>query len=1011
MIRSISLTIFLLIPLALAPAPTAHAQAGLSVIALNTQTAEPVAGVTIRIENPSIGYAVARTTDAQGQVQLAGLSTSGTYAVVFAETNEYYAARAADINLRANHTRSVTLLLNPLAAFELDEVVVEERTSVAQVNQVNAEVSSSISGAALEDLPVEGRNFTQALYRLPNVTPSTGFFPEAPNVSINGANGLFANYLIDGMDNNEQFLGGPQFEVPTGVVQDVTVLTSTYSAEYGRTGNGIFNVTTKSGSNRFTGEAFYLTRPGPPLDGAFNGPDDQPLAQRDLSGNQVQNGFMRHQGGVAIGGPIARDRTFFFANLEHTTDWKDNLLSAPGVRATIDGQNQFTYVSGRVDHRWNSRWRSTARFNANRVRIDRQGGGLTGGIAFASAANTQQRDGVHAAVQTTYAGERIVYESNLQYSWFNWNYANAANPNGAQVTVEDPAGQAIAVLGHPGFTFDSVEHTAQLQQKLTYQLGAHTLKAGADVLLSDHRLAGGGNPNGNYRVRLNDPGAQAAFQSLDALGPGLLPDDLRPIQDQFEVVNYGVELRPATFGTRQDLIGLYLEDQFTPLPNLTLTAGLRWDYDSLSKTTSGTGDWNNFAPRLSANYALGARSSLRGGYGIFYDKIVYSVYSDALQFNTSAPGYRSQIQQLVDLGILPSDTDVRAVTFDGNLTANAADVPYLGGPSPDALRADRSQILSNELRILNPSGYDNPQTHQFSLGLQRQFGSDVLAYVDLIHTRSYDLFRLRDLNAPAPYDVSAEQLQAALQDPDRSPADLVRSVEAANATRPVAPVPGGARRIVMTETAGEARYWAANLNLIKDRGDDPYSYRLSYTLSRLRNNTDDINFRAENANDFEAEWGPSVNDRTHVISAVGSVYPTEGLTLTLASLLQSGQPINRVPDAALFGGTRDLNGDGRSFADAYVGNSDRWPGLARNSDRLPWSTRFDLGVQYAYPVSGGRIVARADVFNALNTKNLSGFANNATQSNQIQVGPDGTAIAEKNAGPPRQFQFGLRYEF
>ena len=990
---------------------TVHAQAGLEVRVLNTQTGAPVEGALVNVTNESIGFERQQRTSARGKVQLAGLSTSGRYDVFVNETDAHYEARMENVSLRANHTRSVTLLLSPTAEFELDEVIVEGTTGLAEVNQVNAEVSSSLPAASIEDIPVEGRNFTQALYRLPNVTPATGFYPEAPNVSINGANGLYTNYLIDGMDNNEQFLGGPQFEVPVGMVKDVTVLTSTYSAEYGRTGNGIFNVTTKSGSNRFTGEAFYLTRPGQPLDGEFRNDRGDVLAQRDLSGNQVQNGFMRHQGGFALSGPIARDQTFFFMNLEHTTDWKDNLLDAPGVRATINGQNQFTYFSGRVDHRWSERWRSTARLNANRVRIDRQGGGLTGGIAFASAANTQQRDGVHAAVQTTYASERLVYESNVQYSRFNWDYADAANPNSAQVTVEDPSGQAIALLGNPGFTFDSAENTVQVQQKVTLQRGRHTLKAGADVLLSDHRLAGGGNPNGNYRVRLNDADALSAFQNLDALGPGLMPDDLVPIENQFQVVNYGVELRSTTFGARQDLIGLYLEDQVAPVTDLTVTAGLRWDYDSLSKGGGDTGDWDNLAPRLSVNYALDAQSSLRGGYGIFYDKIVYSVYSDALQFNTSAPGYRAQIQQLVDQGSLPRDTNVDRVTFDGNLTANAADVPFLDGPTPAELRADRSQIQSNELRILNPSGYDNPQTHQFSLGVQRQFGSDLLAYADLIHTRSYDLFRLRDLNVPAPYDISTDELEAARQDPNRTPADLVRSVEEANATRPVAPAPGGAQRIIMTETAGEARYWAANLNLIKDRGDDRYAYRLSYTLSRLRNNTDDINFRAENANDFEAEWGPSVNDRTHVISAIGSVYPAEGLTVTLASLLQSGQPINRVPDAARFGGTRDLNGDGRSFADAYVGNSDRWPGVARNSDRLPWSTRFDASVQYAIPMTGGRVIARADVFNVLNEKNLSGFANNATQSNQIQVGPDGGPIVQKNAGPPRQFQFGLRYEF
>jgi outer membrane receptor protein involved in Fe transport len=1003
---------FVLLLALLAGAGPARAQAGLEVNTVDAATGEPVAGVTVHVENEAIGYADRRTSGENGRVQWSGLPTSGTYHVYVDATDRYYEARLREVDLRSNFTRTVTLLLPPIAQFELDEVVVEGgQRGVAQVNTVNAEVSSSLSGAALEDLPVEGRNFTQSLYRLPNVTPSTGFFPEAPNVSINGANGLYTNYLIDGMDNNEQFLGGPQFEVPTGMVKDVTVLTSTYSAEYGRTGNGIFNVTTKSGSNQLEGEAFYLTRPGQPLDATFANEQGEELAGRDLSGNAVQNGFQRHQGGFALGGPIAKDQTFYFVNLEHTTDWKDNLLDAPGVRATIDGQNQFTYASARVDHRWTDRWRTTARLNANRVRIDRQGGGLTGGTTFASAGNTQQRDGVHAALQTAYAGDRLVYESNLQYSRFNWDYADAANPNSPQVTVQRPNGTTIAVLGNPGFTFDSVENTLQVQQKITYQLAGHTLKAGADVLLSDHSLAGGGNPRGNYTVRLDSAQFDAFRQA--GVDPSLTPRRLSGlVPGSPEVVNYAVELRPATFGRRQDLVGLYLEDRFQPVANLTVTAGLRYDYDGLSQGggTAEDADWNNLAPRLSLNYALDERTSLRGGYGIFYDKIVYSVVSDALQQSTAAGGFQEQVRALVDRGILPADTDVDRVTFDGNLTASASDVPYLGGPTPAELRADRSRIRSSELRILNPSGYDNPQTHQFSVGAQRQFGSAWLAYVDLIHTRSYDLFRLRDLNAPAPYDVSAEQLEAVRNDPDRSPEDLVRSPSEADATRPVAPRPGGARSIVVTETAGEARYWAANLNLVKDRGDDWYAGRLSYTLSRLRNNTDDINFRAETANDFEDEWGPSVNDRTHVISAVGTAYPLDRLRVTLAGLIQSGQPVNRVPDASVFG-TRDLNGDGRSYGAAYVGNSDRWPGASRNGDRLPWSTRFDLSLQYAWPIGAGRVVARADVFNVLNTKNLSGFANNATQSNQIQVGPPGSGIVQKNAGPPRQFQFGLRYEF
>jgi outer membrane receptor protein involved in Fe transport len=1025
-IRSFTLlTLFSFLCLGVGDVSTAHAQAALAVHAIDVEARTPVSGVTVHLVNEDIGVEDTRRTDGHGLAEWSGLSTAGAYTIFVEESDQYYAARVSDVELRSNATRSVTLFLQSLAEFEMDEVVVEGTQGVANVNRVNAEVSSSMSAATLEELPVEGRNFTQSLYRLPNVTPSTGFFSEAPNVSINGSNGLFTQYLIDGMDNNEQFLGGPQFEAPTGMMKDVTVLTSTYSAEYGRTGNGVFNVTTKAGSNEYTGEAFYLTRPGQPLDGEFTNEEGDVLAQRDLSGNQVKNGFQRHQGGISLGGPIVRDQTFFFVNLEHTTDWKDNLLDAPGgQQSTIDGQNQFTYASGRVDHRWNDRWRSTVRLNASRVRIDRQGGGLTGGVTFASAGNTQRRDGVHVALQNTYTGDNLVYESNVQYSWFNWDFADPVNPNTPQVVVQDPGGTTRAVLGHPGFAFDSVENTIQTQQKATYQLGAHTLKAGIDVLLSDHSLTGGGNPNGNYTVQLTASQFDR-FQSA-AVDPGLmtfeLPGLLGVDPGALNVTNYGVELRPSTFGRRQDLIGLYLEDQFSPVSDLTVTAGLRYDYDSLSEAGGGrdNGDWDNLAPRLSLNYSIDERTALRGGYGIFYDKIVYSVVSDALQQSTTSDGFKAQLRELKEKSLLPSDTDIDQVTHRGNLVANESSVPYLGGPTPAELRADRSQIQSNELRILNPNGYENPETHQFSLGIQRQFGNEWLGYIDLIHTRTFNLYRIRDLNAPGRFEITLDDLRAVQNDPDRTPADLVRTKDEANATRPVDPRPGGAQRIIMTETKGEARYWAANVNLVKERGNDWYSGRLSYTLSSRRNNTDDINFRAEDANDFEDEWGPSINDRRHVISAIGTVYPTDRLRVTVASLLQSGQPINRVPNACAPGegsadevcfGTRDLNGDGRSFGDAYVGNSDRFPGASRNSDRLSWSTRFDLSVQYGWPIGGGRVVARADVFNVLNTENLSGFANNATQSNQIQVGPPGSDIEEKNAGPPRQFQFGVRYEF
>jgi outer membrane receptor protein involved in Fe transport len=982
------------------------AQASLEITVFSAVSGQPVPALPLTVTNPSIGFSTAQTTDDQGKVRLYSLATSGDYVVQTGESEDYFAYASGAIRLRSNGQSSVSLLLNRKTTVDLGEVVVRG-TSVAQLNTINAEVSSELTSREIGTLPIEGRDITRALYRLPNVTQATGFYPEAPNVSINGANSLYTNYLIDGLDNNENFLGGMKFNIPVGFTQNISVLTSNYSAEYGWTGNGVFNITSKSGSNATTGEAFYLVRPGPAIDAPSR------YAQRDLSGNQVKDGFQRHQAGFGVGGALRKDRTFYYVNAEQTVDLKDNLLRVPqlGLNETVRGVNRFTYLSGKIDHHVTDRLRSSLRVNAGLVNIQQPGGGLEGGATFPSAGYSQDRNSLLVAWQNSYRGVGFTSETNLQYARFRWNYSRPRNPDSPNVTVLDPAEQTVAVLGHPGFVFDDVENTYQLQQKFTFVRDRHTIKTGVNVISSGHLLSGGGNPNGSYLVKLNE--GQLATLRGAGRGADLTVTD---IPAGVEVLNYSVELRPASFGTRQNRYSLYVEDLFSVTDRLNLTLGLRYDYDNLSRGGAKRGDYNNVSPRFNFNYKLGDRSTVRGGYGIFYDKILYAIYSDALQQNTTSARYRGQLQTLIDRGILPSDTDLDRITFNGNLSATVAGATYPNGPRPAELQGQRETVSSNELRILNPGGYQNPYTHQFALGYQYQVAAGTLFYADLLHTQSYNLFRLRDLNAPAPYPL------------DNPATATVRRQEDADATRPVPN--GAARNVMMTETAGRSRYYALNVNLVKERGEEPLAYRLSYTLSRLENNTEDINFRAQDANNFEAEWGPSINDRTHVINALLYYFPVKNLSVNLAALLQSGQPINRTPTPrtvrdsngqlvlgpggeAVF--TTDLNGDGRSFGDAYVGNSDREPGESRNNDRLPWAATFDLGVQYTFRFGGdggNGLELRADVFNLLNAENLSGYSNNATQSNQVQVGPRSSGVlVRRNAAPPRQFQFGVRYVF
>lgn len=987
-------------------APAAAQQAGIQVIVVDAASGAPLPDIAVTIANPATGLARTATSDAAGQVRIDGLTT-GSVRVSAAASASHDAADAQSVDLRANFASSITLRLAPVG----QTITVSATRSVTGLNTVNAEVSASLGRDQLVALPIEGRDVLGALIRLPNVVASTGFFPEAPSISINGSNGLDSNYLIDGLDNNENFLGGIKFPVPLGFTRTVTVLANSYSVAYGRTANGIVNYTTPSGGNDLHGEAYALVRPGRPLDAR------SPYPRRDLSGNPVGESFERYQTGFALSGPLVKDKTFFAINYEFTADRNEQIVDAPllGITDTVTGNNRFHLGSLRLDHRLTDDWTLTLRGNIGRVSIDRPGGGLGGGNAtLPSAGSAQQRNSTLIAASVSQAGDDWSYDGAVQYSAFRWNYANAAP--GPQVVIRDPSGLTAGIVGNPGYVFDSRETTWQTTHRLGRRLGDHRLRLGVDVISSRFSLFGGGNPDGNFLVDLT--GAQLA--ALRGKGLALTAGDVLALNPA--VANYAVELRPQSFGTDQTLLAAYVEDEWQVTPRLTATLGLRWDYDSLTAKGAGAGrgggDTNNVAPRLALNWRPDARSVVRFGAGLFTGKLSYAVISDALQRNTTSAGLLSQLRQLQARGIIPAGVDPASLTFDGNLTVSPPCTSVATCPTPAQVQGLRANQTLGEARILSPTGYRSPQSLQLSTGYQYQATQTLSLSVDAIYSRTRNLARLRDLNAPAPFipnlaaltPANIALLQAAPDNAARAALaqslGLVRSVAAADASRPVALVPGGARQITVTETAGRSEYMALILQAVKERGDDDYAFRLGYTLSRLKNDTDDINFRAANANDFSTEYGPSANDRRHVISAVTYVYPVDGLTLTVAGLFQSGQPVNLVPDARIFG-TQDLNGDGASFGENYVGNSDRYPGAARNSARLPWSATVDLGVRY---LLWQRVELSADVFNLFNTNNRSGFANAATTSNQVQFG-GGAPFVQRNAGPPRQFQFGAAVTF
>jgi hypothetical protein len=970
---------------------------------------QPVKNLSVQLKDIKTGSLYAATTDDKGVANFTDIPATGKYTAVISPTTGYVGIDE-NVTISQNY-QATTFYITQIKSARLDEVIVNANKRTA-INRKDATVSSYITKAEIEALPVEGRDITKSFIRLPNVTSATLGYNESPQISINGGSPIFTNYMIDGMDNNERFLGNVKFNTPFGFTESATILTNNYSVEYGNTTNGIVNVSTRSGTNTFSGEVFYVTRPGKIIDSKSS------FAGLDLYGNPVKDGFQRQQLGVGFGGAIKKDKTFYYIDFEQTNDIKDNLLNSPtlGINQTVKGKNYFSYVSAKIDQYWNKNIHSSLRGNVGDFDIDVQAGGLTGGVLFPSAGSTQKNRTWLFALKNDYKiSGRLTGETNFQTSYFRWDYRDNPKYGEPGATIQSPTGITIATIGPQNYIFDDKEYTQQFQQKFKYNVGNHVLKAGVEFTSSNFSLLGAGNSNGYYTVRLT----QAQIDALKAknVGTGL---DIKDIPADAQVINYQVDLDKKVFGTTQNVFNIYVEDNIEVTKKLNFTAGLRYDYDNLSKAGGTKGDKNNLGPRTSFNYKIDENNIIRGGFGVFYDKIKYSVTSDNLQFSNNSPNFKLELMELQRLGKLDPKADLDRITHDGNLKAfyDQGSAPAFGqGPTAEQAAGNRSLQSGANFRIKNPDGYQNPYSDQYTLGYERKITNEISFLVDVNYVATNNLFRIRNLNSASAYPLN-------------NPATAtVRTTADANQTRPV-PIKtvngqfvatingvdysGIGRDVFMTETKGKGRYKALNLTLVKAKApDDKISYRFVYTLSQYKTDDEGINVRANDDNNFTAEYSYGDNDRTHVLSALLTWYPINNLTLTPTLLFQSGQPITRYADATKFGGITDLNGNGEL---SYTGSgpADYQPGETRNNGgRLPSSTTFDFSAKYKISINKKpTLEISADVYNILNTVNLSGYATARGNSNQVQIGPSSlNNLTIRGSAPPRQFQFGVRYLF
>ncbi|MDQ3138950.1 MAG: TonB-dependent receptor [Gemmatimonadota bacterium] len=921
---------------------------------VRAQSGAPLAGVRVTLE-PAGATA---ETDARGRFTLESGATAGsrlTFAAVgFAPDS---------IALAAGGSREIAITLAPLQVLDALAVVAPRRRPL--LNTEDAATGGAVEREELEALPTDARDPLPLLFNVPGVAQSSGFFGDAPALSLNGSNSLYTQYTLDGLDNNEGFLGGPRVEFPLGGLAREQALVNTYSAAHGRSSNGVIELESLAGTDSTQGEVFGYYRPGRPIDAANKVPfGADPDAVRSL-----QDGFRRFQVGGGVRGPLHRGRTFVAGAAEYGNETESRIPST--ARAAFAGieKREKVKLFGRLDQGWTPTQTTTLRVAFSSV--NRAGEGS--GVVSPEADITTERIGSLTALvhRSALRNGRAANTASVQLGTFRWNFPPTASdfsqPN---VVIQSGADSSVqAVVGSSNFIFDEKETQLQLRDVFETALGGgHSVRAGVDLTTAWFRLTGANtNPNGSYVV-FNDGNINPApgrFFTLEDI-----PADVR-------VRSYTIDARIAQVNRTQTNYGAFVEDRWRVSPSLTLQGGVRWDYDDLTSRGESSADLDNVQPRVSLNWYATPRSVLRGGAGYYTGKLPYAVFSDAFQFGPDGNA---------------------TVTFDGTTTPGA---PGFGQGLTQAELQQRADLRpAREERRTFALGLEQPFSRQVTLGYQRQLGDDWAVLVDavLVDTR----------NLPRSYDLNA------IQRPLTAADTVSRTTDFGDPFRPVAPATDSYRRLTTTETAGRSRYWGLYTS-VRHRFSEAWTLDANWVWSRARTDTEDINFNAAQANDYAAEYADAANDRRHKVT-VRSVYTfARRVRLSVIGDFQTGQPVNRVagrinPDGTV--STLDLDGSGGVYGEGFIGSNDRFPGVPRNGERLPSYFNLSGGVTYLVGSRWGDLELRAEAFNLLNGTEYGGFANgNAAGGSRTQYGRPGDPIVLRAPGPPRQVQFSARYVF
>ncbi len=994
MSRSSRLFIILLCALTFRVAAQSPNTATMIVVVVD-QAGGVVKDAKVSTVNTATGAVRGAVSGNAGRATISGLSLTGTYTIVVSKEG-FGNEEVKGITLRSGETATLTVKL--LVGSERAEVTVY---GTVEGVRADPQIGRRLDSQQIDETPILGRKAStlpllNAAFRQ---AKGTGDLFVNQTYFVTGAGSRrTTTTTLDGANNDEAW--GRQTmiaTVPLGAIQEMTVLSNAFSSEFGWTAGPALNIVTKSGTNSLHGEGLYMNRPGDMQSTSFTTKNFcapsvttcvTPSTLRSISPVDIPDKLSQFSG--SIGGPLIKDKTFFFATSDYTRQDRTTFLSStlPTFLLPADGHLDYTghyrqtLVDGRLDQKLTSSQTLMFRMNVDRFDDDNPQDAV-GGTSAPSVARSYARRSMTGQVNHTW-----VFNANLL------NEARFAYLNGDPVTLwQAPtlsttytrAGSVPFTIGQSRFS-NLFGHQAQLSDTLSWSHGRHYLRFGGSLI---HHTSGGFG---------SEPGT-AILGTFTFKNTTTAPFDqltLADVQQYTQPINFGI----STYNLKQWLYALFVQDSIHLRRDLTVDLGLRYDRQTL---TDGE---KNFAPRVGFGWHPGGepRTSIRGGYGMYYTQIQSNLVAsylvnglDGLTTYTAVSGQLGFPTCLTG-SCLPLSFDPKTLPAS---ELPARDITIQAGRR-DFYRSQFSKYGLNFDLVPNyPDKLVSPRSQVVSIGAEREVFKGFFAGGDYVHQHWTDLDRTVDLNAPAPFDRTAP--------------GQVRTVAEANATRPILPVNGGVRQVNVLTNFGVGDYDGFQTQF-SYRGNSRMFASVSYSLSKATNTTEpDGNGVGPNENNLarlgEVERGPSLLDQRH--RAVIMFHYQLPFHITAGTLMQfaSSRPFTATTGV-------DNNGDGANN-DRPVINGQVIP----KSDFRSTPTS-DVGLfveERIKPSERTTILLRLEGFNLFNHGNYLGRAQtvygdtgtpNPTFGQLVAVGTAPTAIpAFANIDPPRMFQLQVRFIF